>query len=164
MELPTGPPPNFNHNRRSAPRQGAGQAPRRTRPAESTNFIPPSIIDKEKLKRMDDIDNGDDWTYEDDDFDYNKKLESEDEDSVEPVAPVTVTDPNWADQCQVPGTQPARSPHQPQQQQNFNFYEEFKQKGGVGFGVDEEEERGGEQVQETGRWRAGQRRRKPLQR
>merc|ERR550519_1946956 len=31
-----------------------------------------------------------------------------------------------------------RSPHQPPQQQNFNFYEEFKQKGGVGFGVDEE--------------------------
>ena len=154
MELPTGPPPNFSH-RRSAPRTGGSQAPRhreqRQRPPtdSNTNFVPPSIIDKEKLKRMDDIDNGDDWTYEDDDFDYNKKLESEDEDSVEPVAPVAVSDPNWADQCQVPGTQPARSPHQPQQQQNFNFYEEFKQKGGVGFGVDEEEKRRNKKSEEV---------------
>jgi len=146
MELPTGPPPNFNHNRRSAPRQGAGQAPRRTRPAESTNFIPPSIIDKEKLKRMDDIDNGDDWTFEDDDFDYNKKLESEDEDTVDVTAPLPTADPNWADQ--VPSG-PMRSPHQPPQQQNFNFYEEFKKPGGVGFGVDEEEKRRNKKSEEV---------------
>ena len=140
MELPTGPPPNFNH-RRTAPRQGGNQAPRhreaRQRPSESTNFIPPSIIDKEKLKRMDDIDNGDSWTYEDDDFDYNKKLESDDdEDSVDVSASTPASDPNWADQ--VPSGS-IRSPHQPPQQ-NFNFYDDFK-KGGVGFGMDEEEKR-----------------------
>eukprot|EP00092_Neocalanus_flemingeri_P011599 GFUD01012500.1.p1 GENE.GFUD01012500.1~~GFUD01012500.1.p1 ORF type:complete len:513 (+),score=149.62 GFUD01012500.1:182-1720(+) len=148
MELPTGPPPNFSH-RRPAPRQGGGggsQAPRHREarprpPTDAPDFIPPSIIDKEKLKRMDDIDNGDDWTYEDDDFDYNKKLESEDEDAVEVPVPAPTADPNWADQ--VPSG--PKSPHQP----HFNFYEEFKQKGGVGFGVDEEEKRRNKKSEEV---------------
>ena len=58
------------------------------------------IIDAEKLRGMDNIDNGDDWAYEDDDFDYNKKLESEEEDNVDPPAPApqAAADPNWADQ------------------------------------------------------------------
>lgn len=34
-----------------------------------------SIIDQEKLSRMDDLEScNDDWTRSDDDFDYNKKL------------------------------------------------------------------------------------------
>ncbi|XP_059094611.1 uncharacterized transmembrane protein DDB_G0289901-like [Tigriopus californicus] len=39
-----------------------------------------SIIDKEKLMRLDDLEScNDDWTRSDDDFDYNKKLASDDE-------------------------------------------------------------------------------------
>jgi hypothetical protein len=35
-----------------------------------------SIIDRDKLRRMDDIDiNDDDWTRSDDTFDYNKKID-----------------------------------------------------------------------------------------
>ena len=47
---------------------------------------------------MDDLDNGNDWTYEDDDFDYNKKLESDDDESSEQVNASKVSDSNWADQ------------------------------------------------------------------
>ena len=52
---------------------------------------------------MDNLDNGDDWAYEDDDFDYNKKLESEEEDNVDPPAPApqAAADPNWADQVMI---------------------------------------------------------------
>jgi len=35
-----------------------------------------SIIDRDKLRRMDDIDaNEDDWTRSDETFDYNKKID-----------------------------------------------------------------------------------------
>lgn len=48
--------------------------PSAARPRE--NLFHGSIIDSEKLKRMDDIDsNDDDWTRTDDTFDYNKKLD-----------------------------------------------------------------------------------------
>ena len=40
------------------------------------NLFQGSIIDSEKLKRMDDIDsNDDDWTRRDDSFDYNKRID-----------------------------------------------------------------------------------------
>jgi hypothetical protein len=45
-----------------------------SRPRE--NLFQGSIIDSEKLKRMDDIDsNDDDWTRKDDSFDYNKRID-----------------------------------------------------------------------------------------
>jgi hypothetical protein len=73
---------------------------------------------------MDDL-AGDDWTYDDDNFDYNKRLQSDDED-VEAESPRT--DPNWADQVEkAHGTQP------------YNFYEEMKKP--VGFGIEEDEKR-----------------------
>ena len=48
---------------------------------------------------------------------------------------------------QVPSAQQPRPspPHQPQ----YNFYDEFKQKGGVGFGVDEEEKRRNKKSEEV---------------
>merc|ERR1711970_1452313 len=75
-----------------------------------------------KLRDMDTIDNGDEWAYEDDDFDYNKKLESEDEDAApEQLAERPVmSDPNWADQM---GGVP-QGPVKPASAQSFNFYEE----------------------------------------
>ena len=40
------------------------------------NFFQASIIDRDKLRRMDDIDaDDDDWTRSDDTFDYNKKID-----------------------------------------------------------------------------------------
>merc|ERR1719403_574938 len=151
MELPAGQPQQFT--KRSGGR-GGGVGPRHHRDSRSRHQQPPSsdftahsIIDTEKLKRMDDLDNGNDWTYEDDDFDYNKKLESDEEDNVDPPAPATnaAADPNWADQ--VPSAQQPR-PSPPQQPQ-YNFYDEFKQKGGVGFGVDEEEKRRNKKSEEV---------------
>merc|ERR1719210_2756876 len=89
MELPAGQPQQFT--KRSGGR-GGGVGPRHHRDSRSRHQQPPSsdftahsIIDTEKLKRMDDLDNGNDWTYEDDDFDYNKKLESDEEEASEPV-------------------------------------------------------------------------------
>ena len=60
----------------------------------------PSIIDTEKLQCMDNLDNEDNWAYEDNDFDYNKKLESEEEDDVGPAVgvPQAAADRNWTDQ------------------------------------------------------------------
>jgi hypothetical protein len=93
-----------------------------------------------------DVVEGDDWTYEDDDFDYNKKLQSDDEETPEPAAAAPVADPNWADQVPGGAAQPPKpSPPQPQ----YNFYDEFKQKGGVGFGVDEEEKRRNKKSEEV---------------
>ena len=90
---------------------------------------------------MDDLDNGNDWTYEDDDFDYNKKLESDEEDTSEPaVHSSNMSDPNWADQVQ--SSQQGKSPHQ-----HYNFYDEFKSKPGVGF--DEEERRRNKKSEEV---------------
>ena len=74
---------------------------------------------------MDDM-AGDDWTHDDDDFDYNKRLQSDDEDTVEPEP--TRTDPNWADQVE-----------KAQVSQPYNFYEEMKKP--AGFGMEEEEKR-----------------------
>ena len=48
---------------------------------------------------------------------------------------------------QVPSAQQPR-PSPPQQPQ-YNFYDEFKQKGGVGFGVDEEEKRRNKKSEEV---------------
>ena len=50
---------------------------RRMQPPPKLRDVPiqPAIIDTEKLKRMDLIESReDDWTMNDDDFDYNKKL------------------------------------------------------------------------------------------
>ena len=175
LELPAGPPARAEYSGRRDPRGRNGVAPRHQREARSRPQIlantdnRPSIIDAEKLQRMDNLDNGDDWAYEDDDFDYNKKLESEEEDNVDPPAPApqAAADPNWADQVmlvvddffhknlkcklisfyQVPSAQQPR-PSPPQQPQ-YNFYDEFKQKGGVGFGVDEEEKRRNKKSEEV---------------
>ena len=50
------------------------QPPQSSRPRD--NLFQGSIIDSEKLKRMDDIDsNDDDWTRRDDSFDYNKRID-----------------------------------------------------------------------------------------
>ena len=150
MELPVGPPQQFN--RRSGGHRGReGPGPRHNRdnrssrhhhqPPPTSDFTAHSIIDTEKLKRMDDLDNGNDWTYEDDDFDYNKKLESDEEDCSEPaVHSSNMSDPNWADQVQ--GSQQGKSPHQ-----HYNFYDEFKSKPGVGF--DEEERRRNKKSEEV---------------
>jgi len=62
-----------------------------------------SIIDNEKLKRMDDFDrelNDDDWARSDETFDYNKKIASDDEDENEKR-----THPDWADQIK-PSSKP----------------------------------------------------------
>ena len=155
LELPMGPPAGFV-GRRQGPRNGVAprhreqreQREQRNRPSPSQD-VRPSIIDQDKLQRMDITNNGDDWTYEDDDFDYNKKLESEDEDAVEAAAGVPVADPNWADHMPTgpgPHTQPKVTPTPAQQ---YNFYDEFKQKSGVGFGVDEEEKRRNKKSEEV---------------
>ena len=146
LELPAGPPASYTQ-RRPAPRNGGGgrqHREQRARPQIIAEDNRPSIIDQDKLKGMDDVGGGDDWTYEDDDFDYNKKLESEDEDAVEVVA-APVADPNWADQVPSGESQGPAQPKQPQ----YNFYDEFKQKGGVGFGVDEEEKRRNKKSEEV---------------
>lgn len=129
MELPAGPPQHYpgTGGKRSGSRHNTASAPRhsrdnRARPDTTASFTNHSIIDKEKLQRMDDLDNGNDWTYEDDDFDYNKKLESDDDDIAEP-GNLNVTDPNWADQL-----------HGGQQSKPYNsFYDDFKSKPVVGF-------------------------------
>merc|ERR1719210_1208037 len=135
MELPAGQPQQFT--KRSGGR-GGGVGPRHHRDSRSRHQQPPSsdftahsIIDTEKLKRMDDLDNGNDWTYEDDDFDYNKKLESDEEEASEPVQQGNMADPNWADQ--VPSAALGKG------SQHYNFYDEFKTKPVVGF--DDEERR-----------------------
>merc|ERR1719367_494455 len=137
LELPAGPPARAEYSGRRDPRGRNGVAPRHQREARSRPQIlanTSSIIDAEKLQRMDNLDNGDDWAYEDDD-------------NVDPPAPATqaAADPNWADQ--VPSAQQPR-PSPPQQPQ-YNFYDEFKQKGGVGFGVDEEEKRRNKKSEEV---------------
>ena len=91
---------------------------------------------------MDNLDNGDDWAYEDDDFDYNKKLQSDDDEPAEsgqassPAAPAATADPNWADA--VGGAQ--HSTVQP----SYGFYEqEVGRKAGPAYSgpADEEERR-----------------------
>ena len=141
MELPTG-PPEFLGGRRG----GRDQAPARREPPRSsggggggrrqhpTEFVPPSIIDNEKLRRMDDL--ADDWTYDDENFDYNKRLQSDDEENEALEPPASRPDPNWADQVErIPEQMPP-----PQQQQPYNFYEDMK-KSAVGFVLDDEEKR-----------------------
>ena len=128
MELPTGPPEGMGGGRRIS-RSGQQQRERREPPPRSrpTNpeFAPPSIIDTEKLRLMDNISGGDDWTYDDDNFDYNKRLQSDDEDAAVETES-TRTDPNWADHVEKPS-------------QPYNFYEEMKKP--AGFGLDEEEKK-----------------------
>jgi hypothetical protein len=67
----------------SGPAAAGGGGPSRSRgynyhtpqPQRDQAFKEHSIIDNEKLKRMDMIEgNEDDWTRSDDNFDYNKKL------------------------------------------------------------------------------------------
>ena len=154
LELPAGPPAGYSRARgNQGPRNGHA-APRhreqRSKPVALAVLQEnrPAIIDQEKLQSFDKMDNGDSWTYEDDDFDYNKKLESDEEDVPEeaPAAPAPATDPNWADQVGA-GTAPQPKPSVPQPQ--YNFYDEFKQKGGVGFGVDEEEKRRNKKSEEV---------------
>ena len=144
MELPAGQPQQFN--KRSGGR-GGGVGPRHHRDSRSRHQQPPSsdftahsIIDTEKLKRMDDLDNGNDWTYEDDDFDYNKKLESDEEEASEPVQSSNPSDPDWADQVQ--SSHQTKSPHQ-----HYNYYDEFKSKPAVGF--DDEERRRNKKSEEV---------------
>jgi len=115
------PPVNLtdSHRRisRERPSHGSrrGEPPPRGRP----EFTPPSIIDKEKLRRMDDI-GGDDWTYDDDSFDYNKRLQSDEEDTNDQES-LERPDPNWADQVEKHGSQ---SPAQYQ-----GYYDEKKAPG-----------------------------------
>ena len=144
MELPAGQPQQFikrsggrgggpRHNRDNRARHHHHQPP-------PSDFTAHSIIDTEKLKRMDDLDNGNDWTYEDDDFDYNKKLESDEEDAIEPAQSSNLSDPNWADQVQ--SSHQGKSPHQ-----HYNYYDEFKSKPAVGF--DDEERRRNKKSEEV---------------
>ena len=143
MELPAGPPQNYpgTGGKRSGSRHNTASAPRhsrdnRARPDTTASFTNHSIIDKEKLQRMDDLDNGNDWTYEDDDFDYNKKLESDDDDTTE-QGHLNVSDPNWADQL-----------HAGHESKPYNsFYDDFKSKPVVGF--DEEERRRNKKSEEV---------------
>merc|ERR1719391_416933 len=65
---------------------------------------------------MDDI-GGDDWTYDDDSFDYNKRLQSDEEDTNDQES-LEPPDPNWADQVEKHGSQ---SPAQYQ-----GYYDENK--------------------------------------
>ena len=122
-----GPPQQYSGGRRSQEGGRRGGPPRhsrdhRSRPDAAASFTNHSIIDKEKLQRMDDLDNGNDWTYEDDDFDYNKKLESDDDESSEQVNASKVSDSNWADQI-----------HGGAKSGFNNFYDDFKSKSVVGF-------------------------------
>jgi len=125
MVLPTGPPETLGSRRVSRDRSGPPRRePQPRGRTQKTEFTPPSIIDKEKLRRMDDL-AGDDWTYDDNNFDYNKRLQSDDEEQEQESAPTT--DANWADQVEkVESSQP------------YNFYQEMKK---PGFGVDEDEVR-----------------------
>merc|ERR1719270_699059 len=139
MELPTGPPQqpmnkrsNNRHNNQ-APRHGRDN---RQRPDNTASFTNHAIIDKEKLQRMDDLDNGNDWTYEDDDFDYNKQLQSDDDEVSE--QPHNMADPNWADQVHSPSGKNS---------QQYNFYDDYKTKPVVGF--DEEERRRNKKSEEV---------------
>lgn len=143
LELPTGPP--TQHGGKRPPPRHHGDRGRNSRDRDrprpdTTAFTNHSIIDKEKLQRMDDLDNGNDWTYEDDDFDYNKKLESDDDDASDQVASSSMADPNWADQVHG-GQQPVKgSPH-------YNFYDDFKSKPVVGF--DDEDRRRNKKSEEV---------------
>ena len=47
---------------------------------QAPGFLQQQIIDVEKLKRLDELDNAEsDWTKSDNTFDYNKKIASDDE-------------------------------------------------------------------------------------
>ena len=72
----------FSGSRKSTPQRSQqavlvnkpSHQPPNNRPRE--NLFQGSIIDNEKLKRMDDIDStDDDWTRKDESFDYNKKID-----------------------------------------------------------------------------------------
>lgn len=69
---------NFNKDRRGKPGMAAaGFSSKRESAAAPLHAPPPSIIDNEKLRRMDLIDTreeDDDWTRSDETFDYNRKL------------------------------------------------------------------------------------------
>ena len=90
---------------------------------------------------MDDLDNGNDWTYEDDDFDYNKKLESDDDEASDQVPSGSLADPNWADQMHAVQQPMKGSPHY------NNFYDDFKSKPVVGF--DDEDRRRNKKSEEV---------------
>ena len=106
---------------------GGGGGGRSGAPAPRPEFAPPSIIDKEKLRRMDDL-AGDDWTYDDDNFDYNKRLQSDDEEHESEHH--QQTDPSWADQVEKMGSHGG---------QYAAYYED--KKGGSGGYEDSQEER-----------------------
>lgn len=156
MELPTG-PPEFLGGRRGGRDRAQPPMARREPPRSSggaggrsvqTEFAPPSIIDKEKLRRMDDL--ADDWTYDDENFDYNKRLQSDDEDTDVMEPPASRPDPNWADQVERAAEQPLQQQQQPQQQhqQPYNFYEDMK-KSAVGFVLDDDERRHNKKSEEV---------------
>jgi hypothetical protein len=88
---------------------------------------------------MDDL--ADDWTYDDENFDYNKRLQSDDEDNeMEPAT--SRPDPNWADHVER-----AAEPLPPQQQP-YNYYEDMK-KSAVGFVLDEDERKRNKKSEEV---------------
>ena len=147
LELPTGPPAQYGGHKRQAPPRHQGDRGRnsrdrdRPRPDTTAAFTNHAIIDKEKLQRMDDLDNGNDWTYEDDDFDYNKKLESDDDEASDQVPSGSLADPNWADQMHAVQQPMKGSPHY------NNFYDDFKSKPVVGF--DDEDRRRNKKSEEV---------------
>ena len=142
MELPTGPPQSYGKkpSNRNNPAFRQGRDNNRARPDTTASFTNHSIIDKEKLQKMDDFDNGNDWTFDDDDFDYNKKLESDDDESSEPNQSNSMTsDPNWADQV--------HSNHQQNKNSQNYYYDDYKTKPAVGF--DDEERRRNKKSEEV---------------
>ena len=144
MELPTGPPQSYGKkpSSRNNPAFRQGRDNNRPRPDNTASFTNHSIIDKEKLQKMDDFDNGNDWTFDDDDFDYNKKLESDDDETSEANQSNSMTsDPNWADQV--------HSNHQSQHNKNSQsyYYDDYKTKPAVGF--DDEERRRNKKSEEV---------------
>lgn len=162
MELPTAPPEFLGSRRgggggrergppaarREPPRGGNSGGGDHHRQHQTTDFVPPSIIDTEKLRRMDDL--ADDWTYDDENFDYNKRLQSDDEenDAMEPSSSMGRPDPNWADQVERTiehhhQMSPAQSAPPP-----YNYYEDMK-KSAVGFVLDEEERRRNKKSEEV---------------
>ena len=132
MILPAGPPEGIGARRISRDRSGPPRREPQSR-GRKTEFAPPSIIDKEKLKRMDEL-AGDDWTYDDNDFDYNKRLQSDD-DEPEQDRPAQRPDSNWADQVEKVETS-----------HPYNFYQDIKK---PGFGVDEDEKRRNKKSEEV---------------
>ncbi|CAB4055127.1 unnamed protein product [Lepeophtheirus salmonis] len=98
-------------------------------PRSSKVLFHNSIIDDEKLRRMDDIEtnNDDDWTRGDDAFDYNKKLTSDDEDENKDSIRTDYTNSNWISNNNSDHIQQQQQTQSQQQQQQQHLHRPHQQ-------------------------------------